>query len=247
VIPASGSAPARGAWLFTLRLALCLAATVPPAWMAVRVLPAGRAVDRLVRRWSRLIVRLSGCRPRVLGCPPSDGPVVFASSHSSYLDSVVLMASMPADFRFVAHREALAWPVIGVALRKAGHIIVDRRSAASRRACYRQMRQTLLAGRSVLVFPEGTIRAHDEPGRLHAGAFRAAATTGCPLVPVVFRGTRQILPRPFRLPRRSPIDVHVYPAVAVASRTPPDVDRARREVAGLMSVAPAAALAGPAD
>ena len=52
----------------------------------------------------------------------------------------------------------------------------------------------LRAGESLFVFPEGTFVA--EPGLLpfRLGAFRAAADSDCPVVPVSIRGMRDIFP-----------------------------------------------------
>ena len=67
------------------------------------------------------------------------------------------------------------------------------------------MARTLDAGRNVLFFPEGTFTAAAGMRPFRLGAFKAAAESGAPVVPIALRGTRQVLragdwrPRPGRV------------------------------------------------
>jgi 1-acyl-sn-glycerol-3-phosphate acyltransferase len=110
-----------GAWIGAVLLA-----TLPPLWLLVRLLP-GRAVNRAVRAWSRIVLWLAGCRLRVDGVEhvPAAGPAVFAANHASYLDSVTLFAAIPRDFRFVGKRELLRWPLVGSVIRRSAHLTVE--------------------------------------------------------------------------------------------------------------------------
>ena len=64
-------------------------------------------------------------------------------------------------------------------------------------------------GRSLAVFPEGTFVAR--PGLLpfHLGAFMAAARAGVPVLPVVIRGHRELLPAGRWWPRRAALAVEI--------------------------------------
>ena len=55
------------ALLFTAYVGVALLVTLPPLWVVLLVMPAGRRADRLVRLWSRFIVRASLCPLRVSG------------------------------------------------------------------------------------------------------------------------------------------------------------------------------------
>lgn len=143
--------------LFTGWLVALLLLTLPPLWLAVSLLSPRRA-DRLVRRWSRAILAGSGCHLRVLGAENLRdlGPAVLTANHSSYVDSVVLMAALPTDFRFVAKRRLLRYPVIGAIIRRVGHLPVDKADIAHQIAGAEEMTRPLRDGSSLLVFPEGT-------------------------------------------------------------------------------------------
>ncbi|MGH9175802.1 MAG: lysophospholipid acyltransferase family protein, partial [Vicinamibacterales bacterium] len=162
--------------LFTVYVWGLLLLTLPPVWAALCVLPPGPFPHRLVKAWARLVIRLSGCRLRVRGIErlQDRGSALLVANHASYLDSVVLMAAIPVDFRFVANSHAVTWPLIGLAIRKVGHLVVDRARLAARHACARAMIETLRQGTSILVFPEGTIQRNGGLLPFQPGAFHVA-------------------------------------------------------------------------
>jgi 1-acyl-sn-glycerol-3-phosphate acyltransferase len=166
----------------------------------------------------RAALLLSGCPLRVsglehLGAAPC---VVMVANHSSYLDVVVLLAAIPQDFRFVANHQAATRPLVGMVIRKQGHLVVDRGSALSRVESARAMSRMLAAGKSLLVFPEGT-RSAGSLGKFTSGAFRAAMRSGRPIVPIAIAGTAQIFPRRTLLCRWSAITVMVLQPMAAST------------------------------
>ena len=205
-----------GDFVFTAYIAALLALTMPPAWLVLLFLPRGRTSDRLVRQWSRFIVRASGCRMRVSGVEHlrGAGAVTLVSNHVSYIDSVVLLAAIPADYRFVAEHGVLTWPMISTAVRKVGHLTVDRGSRAARLACADAMVETLRAGRSLLVYPEGRRSRREGLLPFRLGAFRAAVASGRPVVPIAVSGTDVIVASDRRVLRRGRIEVTIHEPIA---------------------------------
>ncbi len=201
-----------GALAFGAYVGVLLALTMPVLWGLVLVLP-GRAADRVARLWCRGILALAGCPVRVEGLENLRGPgaVVLAANHSSYLDAVVLLATIPTDFRFVAKRElGSAW-LVGSVIRKVGHLTVERVDLSRSVADAERVTGALQGGASVLFFPEGTFRR--APGLLpfRLGAFKAAVEAGRPVIAISISGTREILPAYTWLPRPGPITVAVGP------------------------------------
>src|SRR5690606_40876589 len=76
---------------------------------------------------ARLFCELAGMQVRLLdeGRLPR-GPCVIVANHASYLDGVVLKASLPARFCFVIKKEVSRIPVAGMLLRRIGSEFVDR-------------------------------------------------------------------------------------------------------------------------
>lgn len=229
--------------LFTVYLTLALLLTLPPLWAALLIMPAGRRADRLVRFWSRFIVRATFCRLRVSGLDHLAGslPAVFVSNHRSYVDAVVVMAAIPAEFRFVAFHGVLTWPVVGTAIRKAGHLTVNRADRAARLLCARAMTETLRRGHSLFVFPEGMASPTSELLPFRLGAFRAAVEAGRPIVPMTLDGTGAMLPMHGALLRPAPLGVTIHAPIAPAARNRPEMGRLRRAARREMAPTPSRA------
>jgi 1-acyl-sn-glycerol-3-phosphate acyltransferase len=204
----------RGSVVFTAWVATVLLVVIPPLWIALALTSSRVNSMRLVRRWARRVFAWCGCSPQITGLQhlePERGAIIVAN-HSSYLDSVVLLAVIRSDYRFVANHRELARPFVGLVLRKGRHLIVDRGSLRSRGACMQAMLDVLEHSTSLVLFPEGTRSANRLQG-FKIGAFHAAFRSGRPIVPVAITGTERILPRHRRLLRRADIAITILPAI----------------------------------
>jgi 1-acyl-sn-glycerol-3-phosphate acyltransferase len=119
---------------------------------------------------------------------------MLVSNHVSLADAAVLLGALPFDFRFVANSVFARYPLLGPVIRAASANIVDRDSWRSRANSGEAMVSALSSGHSLLVFPEGTTADDGVMLPFRSGAFRAAARTGRPVVPIALRGTRHLLP-----------------------------------------------------
>jgi len=108
--------------------------------------------------WSRGILQVAGTPVLASGLElvPREGPVVFASNHTSMFDIWALSATLPGSTRFVAKQELGRIPLLGPAMRRAGHILIDRFNRARAFEAYDQAAATIRSGISAIVFPEGT-------------------------------------------------------------------------------------------
>lgn len=217
-----------GALLFAAWVGAVLLVAMPTLWLALHLAVPGRGADRVVKLCCRLLLRACFCPVRVSGTANLSGigPAVLCANHSSYLDSVVLLAALPVEVRFVAKRELLGTPLIRTIIRKVGHLTVERVDVSRSLEDARTVADALRSGSSLLVFPEGTFA--DAPGLLpfRLGAFKAAVETGKPIVPVAIVGTRAILASG-RLPRPGPVEVTIAPALAPHGEGWPELVRLR--------------------
>ena len=189
----------------------------------------GGVYDWSTTDWSRDILRAAGTPVRVEGMEriPRDGPVVYASNHSSMFDIWALSATLPGSTRFVGKEELERIPLLGRAMRAAGHITIDR--AVKKRAfeAYDKAARTIRRGVSAVVFPEGTRSRTGELLPFKNAPFALAIAAQVPLVPVYVDSTFQILPKGgFRL-RPRPVRILVGEPIATAGMTPEDRERLR--------------------
>ena len=95
--------------------------------LAILLLPGLERRRRTVHAAAKLFLRLSGMAPRITGIErlPAGHCVVIAN-HASYLDGVLMKAALPPRFAFVVKREADAFPLAGLLLRRIGTEFVER-------------------------------------------------------------------------------------------------------------------------
>ncbi|TMA33560.1 MAG: 1-acyl-sn-glycerol-3-phosphate acyltransferase [Deltaproteobacteria bacterium] len=158
-----------------------------------------RAAYRLCRLWARINVLICGVRVRTRRLAPLDpkAPYVFMSNHRSQLDVLaVIVALAEFQLRWVAKVELTRVPVFGWALRRTGHIIIDRSNTTQAVRSLRAAELRMRDGISVMIFPEGT---RSTPGetllRFKKGGFMTALGTGVPIVPMAVLHSDKVLPR----------------------------------------------------
>jgi len=189
-----------GAYTY-LEFAACMAAILPAT-----VISAARhrhdPVPRYPGRWVRRLGKASSAltplwKFSVEGEPPRDidhrGYVVVAN-HESQADPF-LLSSLPFDMRWVAKAELFRVPVSGWLLRVGGDIAIRRGDRESAAAMKRACKDTLAAGLSVMLFPEGTRSKDGALLPFKAGAFQLALETGAKILPVALAGTRRCRPK----------------------------------------------------
>jgi 1-acyl-sn-glycerol-3-phosphate acyltransferase len=177
-------------------------------------------------------------RPTVEGIEhvPATGPVIVASNHLSFADSMVIPIVTPRPVAFLAKEDYFTGTGLKGALQRGwfqgmGMVPVDRDDTKAALASLDIALEVLRGGGAFGIYPEGT-RSRD--GRLYrgrTGVAHLALTSGAPVVPVGLQGTERIQPVGSKLPRLAKVSVRfgeplrfegVYDGVPAG--------RARREV-----------------
>ncbi|MCU0448719.1 MAG: 1-acyl-sn-glycerol-3-phosphate acyltransferase [Bernardetiaceae bacterium] len=189
-------------WFVGIYLALA-----PACLLAARWAWGHRWAARFYHWWGKAFFWVAGIRVQTEyeGPRPPTGPVIFCPNHSSYIDVPVLTQAISRFFVFIGKSSLGRVPIFGYVFRKV-HIGVDRDSLRSRYAVMQQAAAALAQGKSLVLFPEGGFGS-PQPGQLGAfkeGAFKLAAATGRPIVPVSLPYNLLILPdqMPLRLHRQ---------------------------------------------
>jgi 1-acyl-sn-glycerol-3-phosphate acyltransferase len=146
-------------------------------------------------------------RPHVegRGNVPKSGPVIFASNHLSFIDSIAIPVAAPRPVHFLAKSSYFDGPGLGGWLSKQfftaiGAVPVQRGAGQAALDALEQQRALLEQGSTVALYPEGT-RSLD--GRLYKGRTGVsflALQTGAPVVPVGLIGTDDVMPVGAKMP-----------------------------------------------
>ncbi|WP_249423944.1 lysophospholipid acyltransferase family protein [Nocardioides coralli] len=153
-------------------------------------------------------------RPTVTGLDlvPRTGPVILASNHLSFVDSVVIPCVVPRKVVFLAKSDYFTGTGVRGTVRRLwfegiGMLPVDRDDSRAALASLDTALEVLGRGEAFGIYPEGT-RSRD--GRLYrgrTGVAHLALTAGCPVVPVGLQGTQDIQPVGSSRPRLADVTV----------------------------------------
>ena len=140
-------------------------------------------------------------RPKVRGLRnvPAKGPLIIASNHLSFSDSIFMPMVVPRKVTFLAKSEYFTSPGPKGLLKKLtfialGQVPVDRSGGRRSEAALITGLKVLSDGACLGIYPEGT-RSPD--GRLYkarTGIARLAIESGAPVVPVAMFDTDKIQP-----------------------------------------------------
>ena len=140
-------------------------------------------------------------RPKVKGLRnvPVSGPVIIASNHLSFSDSIFMPLVVPRKVTFLAKSEYFTSPGPKGLLKKItfialGQVPVDRSGGRRSEAALITGLQVLANNECLGIYPEGT-RSPD--GRLYkgrTGIARLAIESGAPVIPVAMFNTEKIQP-----------------------------------------------------
>jgi len=181
-------------------------------------------------------------RPHVLGLErvPRTGPLILASNHQSFIDSVVIPAVTPRPVNFLAKSDyfegrGFKGRLVREWFEAFGAMPVDRDDSKAALASLDTALSVLAGGGAFGIYPEGT-RSRD--GRLYrgrTGVAQLALTSGAPIVPVGLIDTARLQPVGSHRPRLVRITVRFGEPIDVRGRydgVPPG--RARREITDLV-------------
>jgi 1-acyl-sn-glycerol-3-phosphate acyltransferase len=202
----------------------------------------GAVQIKVARAWARTLLAVSGVRVAVEGLEriiPSES-YVFVSNHLSFMDTPVVLANIPVQFRFLAKRGLFQIPFLGQHLSRAGHIPVPREDARASVKTMQLAAETIQRKRiSLLIFPEGGRSQNGELQPFKEGGAYIAIRAGVPLVPVAISGTRDRLPWGSGVVLPGPVSLRILEPIETKHLTLRDrgalTERARELIAGAQS------------
>lgn len=170
-------------------------------WETVRVIY--QALHAVVPPVARAI-----WRPEIVGLEhvPTTGPVILASNHLSFADSLVIPIAVPRKVVFLAKSDYFEGPGVKGWLSRTwftsiGMLGVDRDDTKAALQSLDTAMEVLGNGEAFGIYPEGTRSRDGLLYRGRTGVAQLALTANCPVVPVGLRGTQDLQPVGSRLPR----------------------------------------------
>lgn len=151
----------------------------------------------LARTWARFTLLCANVRVEIRGRENIvHGPAIYMPNHVSHFDVFALLGHLDVQFRWTVKKELFSIPLLGLAMRRAGYILIDRTHHDRAMNSMREAAQKIRQGTSIVIFPEGTRSCN---GTLQfpfkKGGFHLAVQSGVPIVPITVIGSSDVLPK----------------------------------------------------
>ncbi len=188
---------------------------------------SGRAFHANAKAWSRIFLGFGGvAKLTTTGAEhlDPDATYVFAANHSSMFDIPACVLGIPHGFVFVAKEELSKVPIWGWALKNGDYIVIDRSDRHKAMASMEKAAAKVQAGKSVLLYPEGTRSPDGAVQSFKGGALMLALKAGVPVVPITINGTFEILPKGKREVHPRPVELIIGAPIPTAGLTTRDRD-----------------------
>ena len=167
-------------------------------WIICKFSPMTKDISslRMVQAIFKFILWITGAKVTVIGEEnvPKDQAILYVANHRSYFD-ILLTYSRCRDLTgFVAKKEMLNYPFLRTWMKRVYCLFLDRDNIREGLKTILTAIDQVKNGISVFIFPEGTRNKGDELSLLpfHAGSFKIAEKSGCPIVPVALNNTINI-------------------------------------------------------
>ncbi|HEY1993378.1 MAG TPA: lysophospholipid acyltransferase family protein [Edaphobacter sp.] len=157
---------------------------------------SGRQQHAIAHVWARTLLLISFSPVRIVGREKlhEHETAVYACNHLSYMDTPVLFAYLPFQFRILAKKSLWKTPFIGWYLNHSGQVPVDTNSPRSLIASLNRGVTTLKQGLPLVLFPEGGRAATGQLQTMMSGCAYMAIKAQVPLIPLTLIGTYELLP-----------------------------------------------------
>src|SRR5258706_5727789 len=174
---------------------------------------------------------LAGIRYKVSGRQHlPQGLVVFCANHESNVDGPVLFRALHPQLHILYKAELHKFPIMGTVFDAGGFVAVERDNRERALASIGRGSESIRAGNSFLIFPEGTRSRSGALLPFTKGGFIMAIQAQVPIVPVAIQGGRNAMRKGSAFVRPVSVSVRIGKPIDTAGRTIADRERLIHDV-----------------
>lgn len=136
---------------------------------------------------------------------PKDTPVLYIANHNSYFDVIIGYSQCDRLTGFIAKQEVSKIPILKLWMERLYCLFLDRDNLKQGMQVILTSISYIKKGISIWIFPEGTRSKTGEMLPFKDGSFKIATKTGCPIIPVAFTHTADILENHFPFVKKTTV------------------------------------------
>lgn len=194
-----------------------------------------KLVYPIFKRVILVLVKLFSKEVKGLENIPKKGPFIVAANHNSILDGFLLgyyvLKKTDQKIHFIAYRGRFNFFGNFLIKKWAGCILV-RYNKKEISAAMKEAVSILKKGGIIGIFPTA---AHSDLSKFKTGVARIALTAQCPVLPVIIKGTEEIMPMPSLIPRRIRHASIEYKKLMTFKKTQKNVNLVTQKIAQVIS------------
>lgn len=207
-------------------IAVYVLIAAPPGLLLAQVFKWPGVLYVLGHGGVRLALALAGIRIVVRGREhlKPERAMVFCANHQSNVDPPVLFRVLHPRLHILYKAELSKLPLLGRVLILGEFVPVERANREAALASVSRGAESLRAGNSFLIFPEGTRSRTRELLPFKKGGFIMALQAGAPIVPVAIEGGRAAMHKGSKLVWPTTVTVTIGPPIETAGMSVDDRD-----------------------
>jgi len=181
-------------FIYAIYVGIILLVTTLPV-LVILFLSPQKIAAKICRFWARSVFRLIFCPIKIKGQQllQHNYAVIYVANHASYADALLILGLLPPGVVLTGKKELMQFPLINIFIKKLKIITVDRMDFEKSLEDRKLIEAAINNGKSVLIFPEGTITYATGLRPFKLGAFHLSTETQTPICPIAINGTRKIL------------------------------------------------------
>ncbi len=163
----------------------------------------------IAKHWAHHVIYAGRVKLEIKGLEKLDinESYIFCANHSSMVDIPIMIVALRHNCRIIFKHELVKVPIFGWCLSLSPYISIKRENPRDSMAGIDKAIESIRAGGSLLVFPEGTRTLDGKLGKFKRGAFLLASRSGKKIVPVTIVGSQVIMPNKALLVNKGKVSV----------------------------------------
>jgi len=172
---------------------------------------------RVAKAYASRMMRIGGAKIEVEGLEniPETRRICVVANHEALADILTLLAIIPFPIGFIAKKELLRIPFLGIWMKQVGCFFIDRKSLRSGMDAILGGVRSIKNDHPMVIFPEGTRSRGQGMKDFKKGSLKLATKAEALILPVSIRGTYHFFEEKGHL-QRARIQVRIHEPLETA-------------------------------